>query len=261
MKARGIDDVINFPFLTRPPREALEKALLQLFNLHALGEDGRITSIGRQIAQLPLNAPLGRVLLAAAEYGHSVLLDVVDILSCLSVENIFIGTASEEKREEAEIVRRDLYRREGDHLTMLATVRGYAADNVDRKAWAEQHLVSHRAMQSVMDVRKQLIAHCRHAKLLPQEESFNNHDTSLNAVPILQSFLAGFATNTARLQPDGSYRSVVGNQTVAIHPSSILFGRKVEAIMYNEFVFTNRSYARGVSAVQMDWVAKALGVV
>lgn len=31
--------------------------------------------------------------------------------------------------------------------------------------------------------------------------------------------------------------------------------------MYNEFVFTNRSYARGVSAVQMDWVGKALGVM
>lgn len=150
MKARGVDDVINFPFLTKPPREALEKALLQLFNLHALDDNGRINKIGRQIAQLPLNAPLGRVLLAAAEHGHSVLLDVVDILSCLSVENIFLGTASEEKREEAEIARRDLYRREGDHLTMLATVRGYAADNVDRKAWAEKHLVSHRAMQSVM---------------------------------------------------------------------------------------------------------------
>ena len=58
--------------------------------------------------------------------------------------------------------------------------------------------------------------------------------------------------------PDGSYRTVVGNQTVAIHPSSVLFGKKVEAIMYNEYVFTNRSYARGVSAVQMDWVGEAL---
>lgn len=45
---------------------------------------------------------------------------------------------------------------------------------------------------------------------------------------------------------------------MAIHPSSVLFGRKQEAIMYNEFVFTSRSYARGVSAVQMDWVGEAL---
>lgn len=45
---------------------------------------------------------------------------------------------------------------------------------------------------------------------------------------------------------------------MAIHPSSVLFSKKVEAIMYNEYVFTNRSYARGVSAVQMDWVGEAL---
>ncbi|QGA13749.1 hypothetical protein EYB26_001400 [Talaromyces marneffei] len=261
MKARGVDDIMNFPFLTRPPRDALEKALLQLFNIQALQETGKISEIGLQIAKLPLTPPLGRVLLAAAEHGQNCLLDVIDIISSLSVENIFLNTTSEEKKEEAEKARRDLYRREGDHLTMLMTVQGYAAENTDRKSWAERHMVSHRAMQSVMDVRKQLTAQCKQAKLL------TDHDTStekrpppdaLSAVSILKSFLAGFSTNTARLVPDGSYRTVVGNQTVAIHPSSVLFGKRVEAIMYNEFVFTNRSYARGVSAVQMDWVGEVL---
>jgi len=79
-------------------------------------------------------------------------------------------------------------------------------------------------------------------------------------VAILRCFLKGFATNTARLVPDGRYRTIVGNQTVAVHPSSGLFGKKVEAIMYNEFVYTNRSYARGVSAVQMDWIGEALAL-
>jgi ATP-dependent RNA helicase DHR2 len=153
MKARGVDDIMGFPFLTRPPRDALEKALLQLFSLQALKETGTISSIGLQIAKLPLTAPLGRVLLAGAQYGPDCLRDVVDIISCLSVENIFLNTSSEEKKEEAEKARRDLFRREGDHLTMLATVQGYAAENTDRKAWAERHLVSHRAMQAVM-VRK-----------------------------------------------------------------------------------------------------------
>ncbi|EPS29374.1 hypothetical protein PDE_04323 [Penicillium oxalicum 114-2] len=257
MKARGVDDIVRFPFLTRPPREALEKALLQLLNIDALQEDGSISEIGLHLAKLPLSPTLGRVLLAASEHGPDCLLDVIDIISCLSVENIFLNTTSEEKKEAAETARRDLYRREGDHLTMLSTVRAYAGENVDRKVWAERHLVSHRAMQSVMDVRKQLRAHCRQAKMLPREE---RHDHSPDPSPelILQSFLAGFATNTARLVPDGSYRTIVGNQTVAIHPSSVLFGKKVEAILYNEFVFTNRSYARGVSAVQMDWVGEAL---
>jgi ATP-dependent RNA helicase DHR2 len=150
MKARGVDNVIEFPFLTRPPREALEKALLQLLSIDALEETGKISAIGSHIAKLPLTPTLGRVLLAASEFGPDCLLDVIDIISTLSVENVFLNTTSEEKKEEAEKSRRDLYRREGDHLTMLMTVRAYASENTDRKAWAERHLVSHRAMQSVM---------------------------------------------------------------------------------------------------------------
>jgi ATP-dependent RNA helicase DHR2 len=110
----------------------------------------------------------------------------------------------------------------------------------------------------MQDVRKQLTAQCRQAKLLADSNQISSAAREPSPVQILKSFLRGFATNTARLVPDGSYRTVVGNQTVAIHPSSVLFGKKVEAILYNEYVFTNRSYARGVSAVQMDWVGEAL---
>jgi ATP-dependent RNA helicase DHR2 len=113
-------------------------------------------------------------------------------------------------------------------------------------------------MQAVMDVRKQLRAQCQ------QNHALDGHETRQIGpelkISLLKCFLKGFATNTARLMPDGSYKTIVGNQTVAVHPSSGLFGKKVEAIMYNEFVFTTKSYARGVSAVQMDWIGEALGV-
>jgi len=63
----------------------------------------------------------------------------------------------------------------------------------------------------------------------------------------------------ARLCPDGSYKTFTGNQTVAIHPSSVLFGRKkVEAILYNQFVYTNKAYARDVSVVQLRWLEEML---
>ncbi|KAL2058883.1 hypothetical protein ABVK25_000175 [Lepraria finkii] len=258
MKARGIDDIINFPFLDRPPREALEKALMQLYQLGALTDTGAISEIGQQMATLPLTVSLGRVLIAAAEPELDCVSEVIDIISCLSVENIFLNLTSEEKKEEAQLARRELYRREGDHLTLLMTVQAYAAENADRKAWAERHFVSHRAMQAVMDVRKQLRAQCQQSKSLKGKTP--RQITPELATSLLKCFLKGFATNSARLMPDGSYKTIVGNQTVAIHPSSGLFGKKVEAIMYNEFVFTTKSYARGVSTVQMDWIGGALGV-
>jgi len=150
MKARGVDDVLGFPFLDAPPVEALQKALLLLWQLGALTEEGKISEVGVQIAKLPLTPTLGRVLVEAAKPERSCLEEVIDIIACLSVENVFLNLVSEEKKEEAEAARRDLYRREGDHLTLLATVQAYAAEKSDRKAWAERHFVSHRAMQSVM---------------------------------------------------------------------------------------------------------------
>ena len=258
MKARGVDDIINFPFLDHPPREALEKALMQLYQLGALNDTGTISEIGQQMAKLPLTVSLGRVLVAAAEPELDCVSEVIDIISCLSVENVFLNLTSEEKKEEAQLARRELFRREGDHLTLLMTVQAYAAEKSDRKAWAERHFISHRAMQAVMDVRKQLRAQCQHNNAL------NGHETRPITpeltTSLLKCFLKGFVTNTARLMPDSSYKTIVGNQTVALHPSSCLFGKKVEAIMYNEFVFTTKSYARGVSAVQMDWIGEALGV-
>ena len=258
MKARGVDDVLGFPFLTTPPREAMEKALLQLLQLGALEDTGKINATGKQIARLPLTPSLGRVIIEAARFDC--LLEVIDIVACLSVENIFLSVDTEEAREQAQAARQQLYRRQGDHLTLLTAVRGYASESTDRRRWAEDHLISHRAMQSVMDVRKQLRAQCKSAKLVSDAsmQSDSEAPSEITSENILKAFLRGFSNNVARLCPDGSYKTFIGNQTVAIHPSSVLFGRKVEAIMYNEYVYTNKAYARGVSAVQVRWLEEIL---
>ncbi|KAI8939686.1 hypothetical protein NX059_003445 [Plenodomus lindquistii] len=259
MKARGVDDVLNFPFLDRPPREALEKALLQLLNLQALTDTGSISDVGSKIAKLPLLPTLGRVLVEAAEPERDCLLDVIDIISALSVENVFLNLVTEQRKEEAEEARRELYRREGDHLTLLVTVRRYAEERTDRKAWCERHFVSHRAMQNVMNIRKQLQQQCTSLKLLSSDEKQSETAPSeARSQAILACMLRGFISNTARMMPDGSYKTLMGNQTVAIHPSSVLFGRKLEAIVFNEFVFTGKAWARGVSTVQLDWVTEAV---
>lgn len=261
MKARGVNDVVNFPFLDRPPREAMGKAMLQLYRLNALNDDGNISEIGLHMAKLPLTVPLGRALVAAAEPDFDCVSEVIDIISCLSVENVFLNPSSDERKQECETARRNLLQREGDHLSLLAIVKAYALPGIDRREWAEKHFVSHRAMRSVMDSRKQLQRHCQQAgtlKLDMEAGSFSIEADKKRS--ILRCFLKGFAANTARLCPEGIYKTLIGNQTVAIHPSSCLYGKKVEAIMYNEYVFTSKTYARGVSAVQLDWVEEAFGV-
>ncbi|KAL8949346.1 MAG: hypothetical protein Q9222_004532 [Ikaeria aurantiellina] len=182
MKARGVNDVMRFSFLDQPPREAMEKALMQLFQLQALDDSGAISPIGLEMAKLPLSVPLARVLLAAADADSNCVSEVIDIISSLSVENIFLALNSEEKREQAQAARQELYRREGDHLTLLTT-----------------------------DVRKQLRSQCQQLKMLDPSnaESTTQSISSEIGTSILKCFLKGFATSTARLMPDGTYKTVV----------------------------------------------------
>ena len=255
MKARGVEVVTEFPFLDQPPVEAFLKACQKLYQLGALKNERELTDIGLQMAKLPLPVSLGRVLIAAAESEFNCTAEIIDIISCLSVDNIFLNLASEDKKEQAEAARRGLYHRDGDHLTLLKTMQAYAAETSDRKAWAQRHFVSHRAMRQAMQVRKQLQQHCR---IVLREGREPIELTTKLAMSILKCFLKGFPTNTARSFPDGSYRTIEQRETVAIHPSSVLFGKKAEAIVYNEYVFTNKSYARGVSAVSMEWILEAV---
>ncbi|MCJ1273367.1 putative ATP-dependent RNA helicase dhr2 [Puttea exsequens] len=264
IKARHMDDSNGFPFLDPPPRKALEKALILLYRLGALTNEGKITPVGQQMADLPLKVTLARTLIASSEPEFDCLSEVIDIVSCLSVGDVFLTLTSEEKMEEAKVARRELYRREGDHLTLLATVQGYVAENTDRKLWAERHFVSHRAMRAVMDVRKQLTIHFNSSANRRNGGKITHNSTASQGLEgsdrILKCFLRGFAQNTAHLQPDGGYKTFVGNQRLGIHPSSVLFGQKTKTIMYSEFVFTSHSYAKGVGAVELDWADRALDI-
>ncbi len=263
LKARCVNDVLSFPLLTPPKRASLENALLHLLQLNALDANtGAITPLGQEIARVPVTPALGCVLLAASGPEYDCLEECIDIISALSVENVFLNTTTEEKKEEADSARRELYRREGDHLTLLATVQAYASENSDRKEWCEKRFVSHRGMKSVMDVRRQLGDILKSKRKATNGEASPHHGTADDIGlhdRILRAFLRGFLGNTALLMPDGTYKTAMGKQTVTIHPSSVLFGRKAEAIMYNEFVFTQKTYARGVSVVQMNWISDALG--
>ena len=268
MKSNGIEDVISFPLLTPPSQEAFARSLLQLYELKALDDDGKINAIGRQLSRFPLTPAYGRVLLAASDPSFDCLLPVIDIIACFSADNaVFLSTDTEEAREEAATARATLLRRQGDHMTLLAVVQSYTAESSDRKTWCKTRLINHRAMQNIVDIRKQLRSQCIAMKLVdhPKITTYDassvgewSSDTAAEAV--LKSFLRGFKTKVALLVPDGSYRTLRGKHLVSVHPSSVLFGKKrAEAILYNEFVFTNKAYARGVSAVQMNWVDEVIG--
>jgi ATP-dependent RNA helicase DHR2 len=263
MKARGIDDVLSFPLMDRPSIEAIEKALIHLHLLGAIDDGGAITDIGRKMAYFPISAPLARVLLAAARPQYDCVLEVIDIISCItSGDDIFHQLQSEEAREEVEEFRKELYRREGDLITYHTTMQHYAAETTDRVGWCKKRKVNIRNMRQAMNIRKQLRGLCLKEKLLaeappPDPQPFMPLSPD-RAETVVKCFLRGYTLKTAMLAPDSSYVTTHGKHVVAIHPSSVLHGQKREAIMFLEHVFTQKNYAKKVSIIQAQWVADAL---
>ncbi|CAH0047893.1 unnamed protein product [Clonostachys solani] len=263
MKARGIQDVLAFPLMDAPETEAIERALVHLHFLGALADDGSITSKGQTMARLPLSAPMGTVLLAAARPEFDCVLETIDIISCItSGEDIFLQVQSEEAQEEIEQARGEVQRREGDIITYLTTIQQYTAENANRIEWCKKRKINIRNMKQALNIRRQLRGICLKEGLLseapPQDPQPFVPLAPEQAEMVIKCFLKGFALKTAMLAPDASYITVQGKHVVAIHPASVLHGQKKEAIMFLEHVYTNKNYAKKVSAIQAAWIAEAL---
>lgn len=102
-------------------------------------------------------------------------------------------------------------------------------------------------MKSVEQVRSQLEGY-----LKVKSEPTTRYDST----SILKCFLHGFVTNTALGLPDRRYKTIINGQCISIHPSSMLFGQKHEAIMYAEYIYTSKGYARTVSPIEYKWLAE-----
>ncbi|KAF9028219.1 putative ATP-dependent RNA helicase dhr2 [Podila verticillata] len=246
LKATGIEDPTKFDFMDRPSKSGLLKSLEHLYALEALDDTGALTEIGKKMAAFPVDPPYAKVLLQSEKMECTK--EAIEIISLLSVDTIFSAPSS--KREEANEARQKFMSLDGDHLTLLNTLRAYESVKGDRD-WCRENFINSRHMRHVLDVRKQLIEFCERAGMDPRKSC--GHDLEI----VIKCFLAGFFQNTALLQPDSTYKSILGGLTVSIHPSSTLFGKKREAIMYNELVFTTKHYIRGVSALESAWLSQA----
>ena len=265
MKARGIKDVLAFPLMDTPNFMAMEKALLRLHLMGILDNNENLTKNGKKVARFPLPATYGRVLTAAAEVEPNMVLEVIDVISCLTTDsNIFLQPKSEEDRETMLNFRRDIHQREGDLITLLSTMQHYASEGTDRSSWCKERMISTRAMSMAMQIRKQLRHICHAEKLLlklpPPDPQPLTPLTPDDTCRLLKIMLSAFSMNTAILAPDNSYRTTQGKNIIMIHPSSVLYGRKLEAIMFMEHVFTAKNYAKCVSAIEVPWIMEALAM-
>lgn len=124
LKAMGINDLLNFDFMDPPPQQTMITALENLYALSALDEEGLLTRLGRKMADLPIEPPLAKMLIASVDLECSE--EILTIVAMLSVGGS-IFYRPKEKQAQADAKKAKFHQPEGDHLTLLTVYNGWAA--------------------------------------------------------------------------------------------------------------------------------------
>lgn len=244
LKAMGINDLLHFDFMDPPPVQVLVSALEGLYVLGALDEEGLLTRLGRKMAEFPLEPALSKILLASVDLGCSD--EVLTIVAMLSVENVFYRP--KEKQAQADQKKSRFHQPEGDHLTLLAVYEAWKNSKFSN-AWCFENFIQGRAMRRAQDVRKQLLGIMDRFKL-DVVTAGRRYDRVRRAIT------GGFFMQVAKKDPQEGYRTMVEGQPVYIHPSSSLFNRQPEWVLYHELVLTTKEYMRGTMAIDPKWLTE-----
>lgn len=244
LKAMGINDIINFNFMDPPPLQTLIAAMEQLHALGALDDEGLLTPLGRKMAEFPLEPNLSKILITSVQTKCSD--EILTIVAMLSVENVFFRP--KEKQAQADEKKAKFNQPEGDHLTLLAVYQEWKNKKFS-KAWCHENYVQARSMARAQDIRKQLLAIMDRYKL-------DIVSCGKNYTRVQKAITSGFFRNAAKKDPQEGYRTLVDNQTVYIHPSSSVFQKNPDWVIYHELVMTTKEYMREVMIVDPKWLAE-----
>ncbi|KAF7494155.1 ATP-dependent RNA helicase DHX8 [Sarcoptes scabiei] len=242
LKAMGINDLINFDFMDAPPAEALLMALEQLHSLGALDDEGLLTRIGRRMAEFPLEPRLCKVLLQSVQLGCSD--EALTVVSMLSVQNVFYRP--KDKQALADGKKAKFNQAEGDHLTLLAVYNAWKNNKLST-AWCYENFVQVRTLKRTQDVRKQLLG-------IMDRHHLDVISCGTKTAKLQKAICSGFFRNVSKKDPQEGYRSLVDGQVVYIHPSSALFHRQPEWVIYHEIVLTTKEYMREVTTIDPRWL-------
>lgn len=247
LKSLGINDLIGFDFIDRPPAETLIRALEQLYALGALNDRGELTKLGRRMAEFPLDPMLSKSIIVSERYNC--VKEILSTVSMLSIgESVFYRP--KDKAVHADTARMNFARGGGgDHISLLRCYTEWAETEFSSQ-WCFEMFVQLRSMRKARDVREQLENLCDRVEIDKELSAPDDLDA------VLKSITAGFFYNTAKLGKSGEYQTLKQHRTVYIHPSSVLAKEEVLPgwLVYFELAFTSKEFMRQVAPISPGWL-------
>lgn len=297
MKDLNIDKVVNFPFPTSPATEALAAAEELLISLGALQEPPRtgrvkqmararlscpITPLGKAMASFPVSPRYAKMLALGKQ--QDCLPYVIAVVAAMTVRELFenldrpAGSEEENTRLTQRRARLTQMRRLwagqgpslllGDLMVMLGAVGACEFAGCTPK-FCEDNGLRYKAMVEIRRLRGQLTNAVN--TVCPEVGAFVNPKmappTEHQVVCLRQIVLAGLGDHLARrVQAEdildqkwkNAYKTPLMDEPVFIYPTSALFKKLPEFVVYQEIMETTKMYMKGVSAVETEWIPEFL---
>ncbi|VTX56831.1 DUF3418 domain-containing protein [Neisseria sicca] len=253
----------------------------------------RLTKLGEQMARLPIDPKIARILLAAKK--HDCMAEILVIASALSIQDP--RERPLEARDAAAKAHERFTDKQSDFLAYLniwdsfQRERDKGLSNKQLVQWCRQYFLSHLRMREWRELHHQLAQTAIEMGLTTKEAAFrrppeikqltsseNAGDQDLSAKlkqkqldkkqhraqiraakeagyeQIHRALLTGLIANVGMKSPDGNDYTGARGSRFHLFPASALFKAKPKWVMAAELVETTKLYARDVAAIQPEWI-------
>ncbi|MDW8335928.1 MAG: ATP-dependent RNA helicase HrpA [Tepidimonas sp.] len=259
MKALGLGDIEAFPFLEPPSRRAVADGVQTLTELGALNDRGELTDIGRQLARLPLDPRIGRMLIEAQRRGA--LSEVLVIASALSLQDVrerpleqaakadaAHAAFADERSEFVGLLKlwdwlakaRGGQHAPGEPATPKRSQRQY-------EALLRERFISVKRVREWRDVHQQL-------HTIAAEHGWRDNPEPASYEALHLSLLTGLLSNIGlKHDTEDHYQGARGIKFWP-HPGVRLNKKPGRWIVCAELVETTRLFGRGIAAIEPQWL-------
>ncbi|MBF0185208.1 MAG: ATP-dependent RNA helicase HrpA [Magnetococcales bacterium] len=253
MKYLKLGEVESFPFVDPPGRGAIADGMRLLAELGAINERGQLTSLGSELAQLPLDPRLGRMLLAGARYGS--LAEMLVIVAAMSLPDPREWPA--EQRGKAEQAHKRHQDSSSDFSGLLSlwqfidNGRQEAASNNQFRRFLKENFLSFLRVREWQGIHEQL------SRLVGEM------GMRINLLPaayreLHQAVLAGTLGFVGFKTESHDYIGVA-QQRFSISPGSALFKKSPTWLAAGELIETSRLFATLCARVEPEWIETVAG--
>lgn len=263
LKAFGFGPVEAFPFLSPPAPKAVRAGYALLEELGALegGGAGELTAIGRDLARLPVDPTIGRMILQGQR--EKALREVLIIASGLSIQDP--RERPMDRQQQADAAHRQFHHPDSDFLALLRIWERFHGEVESMtqgrlRRFCKDHFLSYTRMREWRDVHSQLEEVVRERRdFRPSSAAGELEFGTPGYRAIHRSILAGLLGNIATWDDANPGYKATHDRRVSVFPGSGLFRRGKAGprwIMAAEIVETTRLYARTCARIDPAWAVE-----